>query len=167
MKKDKDKLTEEEQKALEELKQALENDPEFIRRRRIALMFSYGLHHHFLVHILLMLIVNILLISALLGIPHFGVVHDPWLYLLCAVLFTFVELSIKMIITRLLQVRQLYSVGLVDVLMIPAFYMSFVYPKAIVFDHVWQIISFVVLFYVIKFVTTYYIKKYFYRRRNQ
>lgn len=165
MKKDKQNLTEEEKKALEELKKALENDPEIIKQRRLALMFSYGLHPNFFIHVLLMLFVNIIVMSSILGIPNFGVVNDPWLYLLCAVLFTFLELSIKMLITRLLQARQLYSVGIVDVLLIPLFYLSFVYPKAILFDHVWKIIIFVVLFYSVKFIITYYIKKYVYRRR--
>lgn len=164
MKKDNRKLTEEEKKALEALKEALDNDPEIIRQRRIVLMFSYGLHPNFLIHVVLMLLINLVVMSSILGIPNFGVVKDPWLYVMCVVLFTFIELSIKMLITRLLQAKRLYSVGLVDLILIPIFYLTLVLPKAILFDHVWKIVIFVVGFLVIRFFVSYYIKKYFYRR---
>lgn len=164
MKKDKNNLTEEEKQALEKLKERLENDPEIARQRRLILMFSYGLHPNFFIHVLLMIFVNLMVISAILGIPNFGVVNDALLYLICVVLFTFVELSIKILITRLLQKRNLYSVGLTDILLIPVFYLTFVLPKAILFSHAWQIVIFVVGYLIIKFFITYYIKKFFYRR---
>ena len=161
-KEDKDKLTPEEKEALEELVKKLEEDPKVIKRRRLILMLSYGLHPNFFVHALLMLIVNILVLSTAIGIIQFGVVKDLLLYFLCVVLFTFVEISIKILLARLLGQRVIYSVGFVDLFLVFIFYVTFIITEAIMFKHAWEIVIVVLVFLLIRFFVSYYIKKYVY-----
>lgn len=170
MKKDKDNLTEEEKKEIEEalkkkLVAALEKDPEYQKRRNIAMMFSYGLHPNFLIHIILLLGLNFVTVASALGVLPFIVINNPLSLSLGVVLFTFIELSIKMLITRLLQRKHMYSVGLVDlIVLIPLFYFCLVYPKAIVIQHVWELIVCLLLFLILRFFAAYYIRKFFFRR---
>ncbi len=166
-KEDKEKLTKEEKEALEEIVKKMEEDPKVIKRRRLILMFSYGLHPNFFVHALLMLIVNIIVLSTSLGLLHLGVVKDVWLYLLGVVLFTFVEISIKIFLARLLGQRVIYSVGFVDLFLVFLFYVIFVPTDAIKFTHAWEIVIVAIFFLIIRFFVSYYIKKYVYRRRKK
>ncbi len=165
-KEDKEKLTEEEKEALENLVKQLEEDTKVIKRRRLILMFSYGLHPNFFVHALLMLIVNLLVLSTSIGILHLGVVTDLLLYLLGVVLFTFVEISIKIFLARLLGQRVIYSVGFVDLFLVFIFYVTFVITEAIRFSHAWEIVIIAVCFLIIRFFVSYYIKKFVYNRRR-
>ncbi|NMA05314.1 MAG: hypothetical protein GX931_02955 [Acholeplasmataceae bacterium] len=164
-KEDKEKLTPEEKEALEELRKKLEQDPKIIKRRKLILMFSYGLHPNFFIHALLMLVVNILVLSTSLGILHLGVVKDLWLYFLGVVLFTFVEISIKIFLARLLGQRVIYSVGFVDLFLAFLFYVIFVSTEIIKFMHAWEIVIVAFFFLIIRFFVSYYLKKFVYRRR--
>ncbi|MGI6360304.1 MAG: hypothetical protein ACOX02_04640 [Acholeplasmatales bacterium] len=164
-KEDKEKLTPEEKEALEEIVKKLDEDPKVIKRRRLVLMLSYGLHPNFFIHALLMLIVNLVVLSTSVGILQFGVVNDLLLYFLGVVLFTFVEISIKIFLARLLGQRVIYSVGFVDLFLVFIFYLTFILTEAIKFSHAWEIVIIVLCFLIIRFFVSYYIKKYVYGRR--
>ena len=168
----KDPLTEEEkeqaQKKLEEeLYKAMENDETFQKRKRFALMFSYGLSSNLLTHILLSLVVNIVIFSVVLGITQLGLIQDHFIYLLCIILFTFVEISIKITLRKLVPGLLIRSLGIVDLIIeVLLFYTIFELLEGIVFNHAYKLFVYVLLFSILRFIVSYHIRKFFYNKKR-
>lgn len=170
--KDKKELTEQEkeearEKLEKDLIKALEEDETFQKHKRFALLFSYGLSSNLFMHIVLSFLVNIVLFSAVLGITELGVIQDHFIYLLSVILFTFVEISIKITLRKVVPNLMIRSFGIVDLIIeVMLFYIIFVLFDGVLFDHPYKLFVYVLLFSVLRFFVNYYIRKFFYNRKR-
>lgn len=164
-------LTEEQKEALKELeeelvkmleKQQLEDD-----RKTFRLLFSYGLHNNFIIHSLLMLVVNIVGITTIIGLTNLGIIVNLPYYFLSIILFTVVEINIRLLIYRFFPKALLRSIGTINLIyIIPLFYLTIVYLGEIHFNEIWHSIIVLLGFIVIRIFITYYIKAFNSRRKK-
>ncbi len=167
-----DQLTEEEKKAVEELeaqlRKMIEKDEIYQRQRRIGLLFSPGLHHNFFIHNILIILINTIVLSSVIGLTTFGNVNHLVMYFLGVLLFTFFELYIKLIVFKFLSGLINKSLGLLSLVYVtPLFYLSIVYIGQVTFDKIYQGVVVFILFVLIRFILSYYIRTFFYSRRNK
>lgn len=164
-------LTEEEKQALKELeeelvkmleKEQLEQDKKLFR-----LLFGYALHKSFIIHSLLMLVVNIVTLSAIIGLTNLGSLESVTYYFLSIILFTFVEINIRLLIYRFFPRSIFKSLGTVNLIyLIPFYYFLIVYLGKIDFKFYWHSIIVLSGFIVLRIFITYYIKVFNYRRKR-
>ena len=99
MKKDEeDKKTDEELEA--ELKALIETLSKESKKSKLLSVASFGLHKNFGLNILLMYLVNLLLFMVTSGLTKLLVVDDPLGFFVGVLLFTLLEITIKMMVLR-------------------------------------------------------------------
>ncbi len=152
-KKDEEKLKKEIERLIKE---------EVAKQNKLYLFFKYGLHANFSLHVIFTIIVNLVLISAIQGITNFAFINDYLMYFLTILFFSFLEIFVKLLITKLMHTYNFYSLGLVDfITVILLFYLTIILPKGMRFNYLWQLIVFVSIFLILRFVVSYYIKTIF------
>ena len=112
----KDNNNKDEEKLKEELKKLIAKEK--AKKERFYFFFMYGLHPNFSLHILLTIIINITLFSVIQGLTNFAHISSYGVYFLAIILFTFLEIIIKALITKLLATYKMYSLGSVDILLV-------------------------------------------------
>ncbi len=158
-KKDKDKLKEEIEKVLKE---------EIEKQNKLYLFFKYGMHPNFSLHILLTVIINIVLISAIQGLTNFAIISDYIFYFGTLVLFSFSEIFVKILVTKLMHTYNYYSLGLVDFMMVLLlFYLTIILLKGMRFNYLWQLVIFVTIFIILRFIVGYYLKQLFHKPKKE
>ncbi|HKL61413.1 MAG TPA: hypothetical protein VJY66_03415 [Acholeplasma sp.] len=159
MKKDEeDKKTDEELEA--ELKALIETLSKESKKSKLLSVASFGLHKNFGLNILLMYLVNLLLFMVTSGLTKLLVVDDPLGFFVGVLLFTLLEITIKMMVLRFLLKYVLQSFGLILVLIsVLLIYISVDLTSGLYFIGVFDLIGFSILFLVLRFMVNYYIKK--------
>ncbi len=171
-KNDNNNLTEEERKRVEELekklKEMLDEDEIYQKQAKFRALFSYALHPNFLIHNFLMLLVNFLTLSAVMGLTTLGKTPDLVKYLLGVFMFTFFEIYIKLLILKFIPNLVKRSLGLIHlVYLIPLFYFCVVFLGSIEFNQTYQMVIVVLLFFLSRFILNYYIKMFFFVTRRK
>ncbi len=169
--KNEEELTEEEKEALKDLeeelvkmldKEQLEKDKNLFR-----LLFGYALHKNFLIHSLLMILVNIFTLSAIIGLTTLGSINNYIYYFLSIILFTFVEINLRLVIYRFFPRSIFKSLGMVNLIyLIPTYYLLIVFLGKVDFKELWHSIIVLLGFIVLRIFITYYIKVFTYRRKR-
>lgn len=169
--KNEEELTEEEKEALKDLeeelvkmldKEQLEKDKNLFR-----LLFGYALHKNFLIHSLLMIFVNIFTLSAIIGLTTLGSINNYIYYFLSIILFTFVEINLRLVIYRFFPRSIFKSLGMVNLIyLIPTYYLLIVFLGKVDFKELWHSIIVLLGFIVLRIFITYYIKVFTYRRKR-
>ena len=167
-KKEKRKLTPEEKETLKELEEeliaALEED-EDVNDNPLLVFFNMSLHKNFFIHTLLFLITNILSLMAVIGITGLGKVTNMGYFFAGIVLFSFVEMILKITFVSFFTKIVVKSFGLVNLLYItPIYYFIVVVLGKIEFVYFWHNIIIFVSFLILRLFLTYYIKKINFRR---
>lgn len=162
-----EELTEEQIKELnDKLKNLIQTDKELKKRRSKALFFNYALHPKFGLHILLQWLINIFVLSAVIGLTNFGVVNNTYFYFLGVTAFTFVEILLKLLLFKIFQKPVIKSYGLIHLIyVIPLLYLNIELLGKISFAFLYQRLIILVSFLVLRLFASYYIKLIFYSRR--
>lgn len=157
-------LTEEEIESLfKELSQDLEAKPD----RRLRLLFHSGTHPKLSIHILIMLGINLLTLSSIIGITNYGQINNIALYLLGISLFTIIEVFMKLMVFLFLRKAYIFSLGTINLLyLIPLFYFVIVKWGNITFIKTSHFIFVFAFFLILRFVVSYYIKSITYKNRR-
>lgn len=158
-KKDEDKLKEQIEKIIKE---------EMAKQNKLYIFFKYGIHPNFSLHVIITLLINIVLISAIQGLTNFGFIADYPIYFLTLALFSFFEIFVKLLVTKLMHTYNLYSLGSVDfITVILLFYLTIILPKGMRFNFLWQLVLFVSIFLILRFIVSYYFKMIFYNPKKE
>ncbi len=165
----KEEFTEEDLKDLEQqLKKMLEEDQEIQKKRRLVLFFHYALHDNFSWHILLQWLVNLFVLSAVIGISGYIKINQFGQYLLSIMLFTFAEILLKLIVIKFLPKIVVNSFGLFHLIYtVPLFYGLIVLFGNVTFQFYYQIFLVMAFFFLLRLAVSYYIKLIFFGRRNK
>lgn len=162
---DNNKKHDEEEKLKEELKKLLEKE---LKKDSKYAFFQYGLHPNFLIHVLLTIILNIVMFSAIQGLTDFGIINDYGFYMIGLLAFSIAEIFAKILITKLLKEFNFYSVGLIDFgIILLLFFTVMVLPKIMLFERIWHLVIYLVSFIILRLVVSFYIKSYFYKIRKR
>ncbi len=157
-KKDEDKIKEEMEKLIKE---------ELAKQQKLVIFFKYGLHPNFSLHILFTILINLVLISSIQGLTNFALITDYVIYGLTILFFSFTEIFGKLLINKLMHTFNLYSLGLVDfIIVMLLFYLTIILPKGMRFNHLWQLIIFVSIFLILRAILSFYLKMIFHNPKK-
>ena len=156
-------LTDEERKAIEELEEELisllEKDEDH-KKKSLRLFFNLGLHPNFLIHSLLIILINGLTLSAVMGLIGMGNINDLGYYLGSIIIFSILESFIKILVLRFIPRILITSFGLINIIYLtPLFYLVINVIGKVSFDTFWESIIIFLSFLVLRLFFTHYVKK--------
>lgn len=162
-KKEKRQLTDEEQKAIQELEEELMSllkDNDMNKNKSLRMFFNIGLHPNFLIHSLLVILINGLTLSAVMGLTGWGVINDIGFYLGSIVIFSILESFIKVLVFKLIPNILIRSLGMINLIYLaPLFYLVIGLIGKVSFAQFWQGIIVFVFFLILRNFFTHYVKK--------
>jgi len=161
---DDDRNQEDIEKELHDLIEQLKHQQ---KKDKLLSVTTYGLHKNFGLNVLLMYLVNLLLFMVTTGLTSLLKVSEVPGFFIGVLLFTLLEIIVKMMVFRYFLKYVLQSFGLLLlVLSVVLMYASVSVTPGLTFIKVTDLIGFSIVFLGLRFMLTYYVKMHQFKLRK-
>lgn len=162
-KEEKKQLTDEEREVIKELEEeliSLLKDDEDNQNKSLRLFFNIGLHPNFLIHSLLVILINGLTLSAVIGLTGWGNINNIGYYLGSIIIFSILESFLKVLVFKFIPKILIKSFGSINLMYLaPLFYLVIGLIGKVSFTRFWEGIFVFIFFLVLRLFFSHYVKK--------
>ena len=154
----------------DELKKLIEELESLTKKKRTSVSHAFLLHKSFAVHMIISFLLNLLMgvttIGLSIGLQYPLVGIEIQGFLLAIVLLTLLENFVKILLFKYAFKLMIYSMGILSwlVQVILLYSISLIIGEGFVFNAVWDLFIFALIFTIMRFIASVYIRRWVYQK---